>query len=204
MGKKIFRGKQMAVLEYIKKYIHNNNMAPSHTEISKAVGIKVSTVQSHLRDLEEAGYIRKTSSKARSIELVGDPLYRYMRDNVAVPIVSKKAVGQTALDDDDYEGYFPLPKNMLPKGKKFYMLKAFEDSMVGAGIRNGDLVIIEKAASASNGNIVAVRVGDDVAMRTLYKKPGEVELRPENPSYPVLKPEKYDIAGKVIGCIHMF
>lgn len=205
MGKKIFRGKQMEILEYIKKYVHSNNMSPSVTEISKAVGLKVSTVQSHLHDLEEAGYIRKTSSKARSIELLCDPLYRYMRDNVAVPIVGKEAVGQSAFNEEDCEEYFPLPKKMLPKGKKLYMMKADEDSMSGVGINNGDLVIVERAASASNGDIVAARIGDEVTVKKFYKKSvGVAELHPENPSYPILRPEKFDIAGKVIGCIHMY
>ena len=77
--------------------------------------------------------------------------------------------------------------------------------MSGAGISNGDLVIVERAASASDGDIVAARIGDEVTVKKFYNKSaGVAELHPENPSYPILKPEKFDIAGKVIGCIHMY
>ena len=190
----------------MKNEILNRVFPPSVREICEAVNLKsTSSVHSHLETLEKNGYIRRDPTKPRAIEIVDDNFNLVRRETVNVPIVGKVAAGQPLLAVENIEGYFPIPSEFMPNNKTF-MLVVEGDSMINAGIFNGDYVIVEQQNTAENGQKVVALVDDSATVKTFYKEKDHIRLQPENDSMaPILvgADQFFQILGKVIGVFRL-
>lgn len=194
--------KQSEILEYMKNEILNRGFPPSVREICEAVHLKsTSSVHSHLETLEKNGYIRRDPTKPRAIEIVDDNFNLVRRETVNVPIIGKVSAGQPLLAVENIGGYFPIPSEYMPNNKTF-MLVVQGDSMINAGIFNGDYVIVEQQKTAENGQKVVALVEDSATVKTFYKEDGHIRLQPENDTMEPIIVEQdqfFQILGKVIG-----
>lgn len=194
--------KQSEILEYMKNEILNRGFPPSVREIGEAVHLKsTSSVHSHLETLEKNGYIRRDPTKPRAIEIVDDNFNLVRRETVNVPIIGKVSAGQPLLAMENIDGYFPIPSEYMPNNKTF-MLVVQGDSMINAGIFNGDYVIVEQQQTAENGQKVVALVEDSATVKTFYKEDGHIRLQPENDTMEPIIVEQdqfFQILGKVIG-----
>lgn len=194
--------KQSEILEYMKNEILNRGFPPSVREICEAVHLKsTSSVHSHLETLEKNGYIRRDPTKPRAIEIVDDNFNLVRRETVNVPIIGKVSAGQPLLAVENIDGYFPIPSEYMPNNKTF-MLVVQGDSMINAGIFNGDYVIVEQQQTTENGQKVVALVEDSATVKTFYKEDGHIRLQPENDTMEPIIVEQdqfFQILGKVIG-----
>ena len=191
--------KQREILEYIKETILKKGYPPAVREICEAVRLKsTSSVHSHLEQLEKNGYIRRDPTKPRTIEIIDDTFNLARREVVNVPLLGTVAAGAPILAQENIENYFPIPVEMLPN-KEIFMLKVKGDSMIDAGIYNGDRVIVAKADTARNGEIVVALVDDSATVKTFYKEKGRFRLQPQNASMDPIILDEVQILGKVIG-----
>ena len=195
--------KQREILEYIKETILKNGYPPAVREICEAVRLKsTSSVHSHLEQLEKNGYIRRDPTKPRTIEIIDDTFNLARREVVNVPLLGTVAAGAPILAQENIENYFPIPVEMLPN-KEIFMLKVKGDSMIDAGIYNGDRVIVAKADTARNGEIVVALVDDSATVKTFYKEKGRFRLQPQNASMDPIILDEVQILGKVIGLFRL-
>ena len=196
--------KQKEILEYLKSQIINRGYPPAVREICEAVKLKsTSSVHSHLETLEKNGYIRRDPSKPRAIEIIDDGFNLSRRELVNVPIVGTITAGQPILAVENLDGYFPIPTEYMPNEETF-MLKVKGQSMINAGIFDGDKILVQKQSIASNGEIVVALIDDSVTVKTFYKENGYYRLQPENDTMdPIIVPE-LNILGKVIGLFRLF
>lgn len=196
--------KQKEILEYLKSQILTKGYPPAVREICEAVKLKsTSSVHSHLETLEKNGYIRRDPSKPRAIEIIDDEFNVTRKELVSVPIVGTITAGQPILAVENIEGYFPVPSEYMPNEETF-MLKVKGQSMINAGIFDGDKILVKRQNTASNGEIVVALIEDSVTVKTFYKEKGYYRLQPENDTMePIIVPE-LNILGKVIGLFRLF
>ncbi len=191
--------KQQEILEYIKQEILNKGYPPAVREICEAVHLKsTSSVHSHLETLEKNGYIRRDPTKPRAIEIIDDNFNLTRREVVNVPILGQVAAGQPLLAVENIENYFPIPTEFMPNAETF-MLKVKGDSMINAGIFNGDKILVQKQSDAQNGDIVVALVDDSATVKTFYKENGHYRLQPENDTMDPIIVNECSILGKVFG-----
>lgn len=191
--------KQREILEYIKSQILNKGYPPAVREICEAVRLKsTSSVHSHLETLEKNGYIRRDPTKPRAIEIMDDDFNLTRRDIVNIPILGTVTAGQPILAVENIDGYFPLLSEDLPN-KDIFMLKVKGESMINAGIFDGDKVLVQKQPSANNGDMVVALIDDSVTVKTFYKEAGYFRLQPENDTMDPIIVTDLSILGKVIG-----
>ena len=161
--------KQREILEYIKEMILKKGYPPAVREICEAVHLKsTSSVHSHLESLEKNGYIRRDPTKPRTIEILDDDFALTRRELVNVPVIGTVAAGVPILAEQNIEDYLPIPAEILPN-KEVFMLKVKGNSMIEAGIYNGDKVIVAKQPNAENGDKVVALVDDSATVKTFYK-----------------------------------
>lgn len=195
--------KQREILEYIKEMILKKGYPPAVREICEAVHLKsTSSVHSHLESLEKNGYIRRDPTKPRTIEILDDDFALTRREVVNVPVIGTVAAGTPILAEQNIEDYLPIPAEMLPN-KEVFMLKVKGNSMIEAGIFNGDKVIVAKQPDAENGDKVVALVDDSATVKTFYKENGHFRLQPENSSMDPIILDHVEILGKVIGLFRM-
>lgn len=191
--------KQREILEYIKQEILNKGYPPAVREICEAVHLKsTSSVHSHLETLEKNGYIRRDPTKPRAIEIIDDNFNLTRREVVNIPIIGQVAAGQPLLAVENIENYFPIPTEFMPNAETF-MLKVKGDSMINAGIFNGDKILVQKQSDAQNGDIVVALVDDSATVKTFYKEDGHFRLQPENDTMDPIIVNECSILGKVFG-----
>lgn len=196
--------KQLEILEYIKSQILERGFPPAVREICEAVNLKsTSSVHSHLETLEKNGYIRRDPTKPRAIEILDDNFNLTRREMVNVPIVGQVAAGEPILAQQNIENYFPIPVDFMPNNSTF-LLKVKGESMINAGILNGDMVLVEETRTASNGDMVVAMVEDGATVKTFYKEEGVFRLQPENDFMDPIIVEEVTILGKVIGVFRFF
>jgi repressor LexA len=196
--------KQRKVLEFIKKELKTKGYPPSVREICRGVGIKsTSTVHSYLERLEEMGLIRRDPSKPRAIEILDDTTFLSKKELVNVPILGRVTAGQPILAVENIEDTFPLPVDFLPNSNIF-MLTVRGESMVDAGILDGDYVVVKQQSHAENGDYVVALMDDEATIKTFYKEKDHVRLQPENPYMAPIIVRDVTILGKVIGTIRFF
>jgi len=204
MGYGKISNKQREILEYLKSQIINKGYPPAVREICEAVNLKsTSSVHSHLETLEKNGYIRRDPSKPRAIEIIDEEFNLTRRELVNVPIVGSISAGQPVLAVENIESYFPIPSEYMPNEETF-MLKVKGDSMINAGIHNGDLILVQKQSHARNGDFVVALIGDEVTVKTFYKENGYYRLQPENDSMEPIIVSELNILGKVIGLFRKY
>ena len=196
--------KQSEILEYIKSQIINKGYPPSVRDICAAVDLKsTSSVHSHLETLEKNGYIRRDPTKPRAIEIIDDNFNLARREVVNVPIVGKVAAGEPILAVENIESYFPVPMEFMPN-EQCFMLKVQGDSMINAGIFDGDTIIVEQSQTARNGDMVVALVDDSATVKTFYREADHIRLQPENDAMsPIIVPD-CQILGKVFGVFRFF
>ena len=211
--KKIFRpndtrripyGKQEEILNYIKDEILERGFPPAVREICQAVGLKsTSSVHSHLESLEKNGYIRRDPTKPRAIEILDESFNMLRREMVNVPVVGTVAAGQPILAEQNIDSYFPIPSEYMPNEQSF-ILKVKGESMVNAGILDGDSVLVMQQTTARNGDIVVALIEDSATVKTYYKENGHYRLQPENDTMDPIIVDDCKILGKVFGVFRFF
>lgn len=191
--------RQAQILSYIKDQIKNTGYPPSVREIGHAVGLKSSsTVHAHLVQLEEKGYLKKDPTKPRAIIPIPTQEEQSLTQIVSLPLVGQVAAGVPILAEQNIETFIPVPEELVGSGRHF-ILQVKGDSMIEAGIFEGDYLIVRQQVDANNGEIVVAVLEDEATVKRLFKHDGYVELRPENQSMqPIIVPHAA-IAGKVAG-----
>ena len=169
--------KQQEILDYIKSQILERGFPPAVRDICEAVHLKsTSSVHSHLETLEKNGYIKRDPTKPRAIEILDESFNFNRREMVNVPLIGRVAAGEPLLAQQNIENYFPIPMEFMPNNQTF-MLTVCGESMVNAGILNGDMVLVEQQQTADNGDMVVALIDDGATVKTFYK---EDQLRLES------------------------
>lgn len=195
--------RQNEILQYIKESILKNGYPPSVREICEAVHLKSpSSVHSHLEMLEEKGYIRRDPAKPRTIEIIEDCFNLTRREVVNVPVLGTVAAGQPLYAEENIENYYPIPSDLLSTAKTF-ILKVKGNSMINAGILEGDQIIIEQCSTVSNGEIAVALVEDSVTVKRFFKEYNYYRLQPENDFMEPIILDHVEILGKVIGLFRL-
>lgn len=197
--------RQQQVLDYIRAAVAQRGYPPSVREIGEALGLSSpSTVHSHLSALVKAGMIRRDPSKPRAIEVLDGPAAPPgVTDDIReVPLVGRIAAGSPVLATEDIEDVFALPTSLVGSGPVF-MLRVKGDSMVDAGILDGDLVVVRRQPDANDGDIVAALIeGEEATVKRLYRRDGNVILHAENPAYPdMVFDGGVSVLGKVVSVL---
>ena len=199
MGSGKISPKQQQILDYIKSQILERGFPPAVRDICDAVHLKsTSSVHSHLETLEKNGYIRRDPTKPRAIEILDDSFNFTRREMVNVPMIGRVAAGEPILAEQNIENYFPIPMEFIPNNQTF-MLKVKGESMINAGIFDGDLVLVEQCQTARNGEIVVALIEDGATVKTFYKEKAAIRLQPENDWMDPIIVTDVKILGKVIG-----
>lgn len=195
--------KQQEILEYIKSCILAKGYPPAVREICEAVHLKsTSSVHSHLETLEKNGYIRRDPTKPRAIEIMDDDFALTRRDVVNIPIVGTVTAGEPILAEQNIIDYFPVPVEMLPN-LPIFMLKVHGESMINAGIYDGDAVIVAQQPTAENGEIVVAMLESGATTKRFYKENNHFRLQPENDAMEPIITDDVQILGKVIGLVRL-
>jgi len=199
--------KQAEVLVFIKKYIVEYGYPPSVREICAGLGLSSpATVHVHLRELQLRGAINKTKSKFRTIEVVGENEYAPQNEDlVKVPLLGKITAGSPIEAIENPDELFAIPASLIPNKESIFTLKVDGDSMINAGIFDGDVVIVQKQKDAKNTDIVVAMTGEnEVTLKTFYKEKDHVRLQPENDSMEPILLDDVSILGKAIGLYRKF
>jgi repressor LexA len=193
--------RQKEILMFIIETVKEKGYPPSVREIGEAVDLaSSSTVHGHLERLEKKGYIRRDPTKPRAIEITTDDFTYGQDESVSkVPLLGRVTAGLPITAYENIEDYFPLPTTVV-KSDQVFMLRVIGDSMIEAGIFNGDLIIVRQQSTANNGEIVVAMTEDDEAtVKRFYKEKAHFRLQPENSSMEPLILDNVSILGKVIG-----
>ena len=200
--------RQQQVLDYIRQMVEGRGYPPSVREIGEAVGLSSpSTVHSHLNSLVAAGAIKRDPSKPRAIMVVdeGTPVPDEERHVRRVPVLGRIAAGTPILAAEHVEDVLPLPTELVGDGPVF-LLEVKGDSMIGAGIHEGDLVAVKSQPDANDGEIVAALIdGEEATVKRLRRQAGKVILISENPDYPPMEfSEGVELIGKVVSVLRRY
>ena len=189
--------KQMQIYKFIKSYINEKSYPPSVREICAAVGLSsTSTVHGHLERLEKKGLIKRDPTKPRTIEIVDKDVKKEM---INIPVLGTITAGLPILAEENIEDVFPLPIEHVRSNKELFMLHVKGDSMIEAGIHNGDLAIIEKTNYAENGTIVVALIDNEATLKRFFKEKDHIRLQPENSTMSPIIVDNCTIIGKLIG-----
>ncbi len=192
--------KQNDVLDFLKKSIAKNGFPPTVREIGSALGLSSpATTHAHLNTLEQKGYIKKVGSKNRAIELLVNNEYE-KESTVDVPLLGKVTAGSPIEAIEMPNEFFTLPTYLIPTKKEVFTLRVSGESMINAGIHDGDIVIVQRQQTANNGDIVvAMNDDNEVTLKTFYKENGYFRLQPENDTMDPIILNNVSIIGKAIG-----
>ncbi len=195
--------RQQDILEFIKKEVQLKGYPPSVREIGEAVGLaSSSTVHGHLARLESKGLIRRDPTKPRAIEILDHGVVQpsYSGSIINVPIIGKVTAGQPITAIENVDDYFPIPDRYVSPDENVFMLEIMGDSMIEAGIFDGDLVLVRQQSTANNGDIVvAMTAEDEATVKRFFKEKDYFRLQPENSTLEPIILKEVSILGKVIG-----
>ncbi|KJR98947.1 MAG: hypothetical protein VR68_09865 [Peptococcaceae bacterium BRH_c4a] len=196
--------REVAIIDFIKNSVRTKGYPPSVREIGAFVGLKSSsTVHGYLKRLEEKGYLRRDPTKPRALELMGDLGRVQLNDINLVPVLGRVAAGQPILASENLDYTIPLPVSYFGDGQ-FFMLKVRGDSMIDAGIHEGDLVVVRQQPNANNGDIVVALMGDESTVKRFYREDSHVRLQPENQAMEPIITRDVSILGKVVGLLRRY
>ena len=194
--------RQAEILTYIKKYIVAHSYPPTVREIGKDLGVSSpATIHTHLSNLENKGFIKKEETKNRAIELLVDNEYEMKQESsIEVPLLGKITAGSPIEAIERPNEYFSLPAYLIPRNKEVFTLLVNGESMINAGILDGDIVIVERTSTARNGEIVVAMTDEnEVTLKTFYKESNYFRLQPENDTMEPIILNNVSILGKAIG-----
>ncbi len=200
--------RQREIYEYIRKEVQKKGYPPSVREIGEAVGLSSSSsVHAQLEKLEQLGYLRRDPTKPRAIEILGSDSgwdnFKF-KDLVNVPVVGTVTAGEPILAEQNIQDYFTLPRDFTNSSEVF-MLRVRGDSMIDAGIHDGDMVIVNQDSSAKNGDIVvALLGGEEATVKRFFKEQRNIRLQPENEKYEPILSDEVEILGRVVGLVRKF
>jgi repressor LexA len=205
-GDPVLTDRQRQILDFLTKYVDAHGYPPTVREIGEAVGLaSPSTVHAHLANLERAGLIRRDPTKPRALELRREPTAPSVvaADVHRLPLLGEVAAGGPLLADENIEEYLAVPEPLSRGGEEF-LLRVKGDSMVQAGILDGDFVVVSRQQDANNGEIVVALAGDDESLeeatvKRFFRENGRVRLQPENEAHEPIYAAHVQILGKVIG-----
>lgn len=197
--------KQREILEYIKSEILNRGYPPAVREICEAVNLKsTSSVHSHLETLEKNGFIRRDPTKPRAIEICDDNFQMVRTEMASLPIIGTVAAGTPILAEENIDSYFPVPAEIVPNGAPSFVLKVKGDSMINAGIFNGDQIFVQQCNTARNGDTIVALIDDSATVKTFYKEKDHIRLQPENDDMDPIIVNDCQILGKVFGVFRYY
>lgn len=204
MGNGRISERQKAILEFIKEKIQEKGYPPSVREICEGVGLRsTASVHAHLETLEKNGYIQRDPTKPRTIEICDESFQMLRQEMVSVPIVGRVAAGEPILAEQNILSYFPIPAENVPSGQAF-CLRVSGESMINAGILDGDMILVSACDTCENGEMVVALVDDSATVKTFYKENGHIRLQPENDEMEPIIVKDCHILGKVFGVIRFF
>lgn len=195
--------KQLEIYEFLKIYTENKGYPPSVREICEAVNLRsTSTVHGHLKRLEAKGLIRRDPTKPRALEII--EISNNKKEMLNIPIIGKVTAGAPILATENIEDTFPIPIDYIKHNDELFILKVTGDSMINAGINDGDYAIIEKAPTAANGDIVVALIENEATIKTFYKEKDHIRLQPENDTLSPIIVEDCSILGKLVGLFRAY
>ena len=188
--------RQLEVLSFITEYLDDHAYPPTIRELADHFSISVKGAQDHVTALKKKGLLKQGDKKSRTMELVKT---RYEdRDFLEIPVLGTVAAGRPILAEENKDGYIKLPRSMVRRNRDYFALRVRGDSMIGAGIMEGDLAIIEHQDMVQNGEIAVVMLEDAVTLKTFFREPDRVRLQPENPAYaPIICTEDTRVLGRL-------
>jgi len=195
--------RQKEVLTFIAHYINKNSFPPAIREIAAHFSISVKGAHDHITALRRKGYIKQTDKRPRTMGLTSIGL-EDTSDFTAVPILGSVAAGIPILSEENYDGNIMLHNSMLKKNKEYFALRVKGDSMSGVGIMDGDIAVIRRQNTATNGDIVAALEEDAAALKRFFKENKRIKLQSENPNYPPRYSQDVKILGKLSSIIRSY
>lgn len=191
---------QQKILDFIKSEIEDKGYPPSVREICAAVGLRsTSTVHAHLNHLEQQGLIRRDSTKPRALEVIDGSFAR----GRSVPLVGRVTAGQPILAEENIEDYLALPQSMLGRDDVF-CLRVQGESMIEAGILDGDIAVLRQQDTAENGEIVVAMIDDEATLKRIFYEDGHVRLQPENHTMAPIYADSVAVLGKLVALFRQF
>ena len=195
--------RQVAILEFIRSFIREKGYPPSVREIGKAVGLSSSaSIHTHLQKLEAGGYIQRNPSKPRALEVLQDSSLR-QQTMIPIPLLGRVTAGQPILAEENIESTYPLPAGLLgiKNDDDLFMLTVTGDSMINAGIFDGDIVLVRQQQSANNGDIVVAMIveNEEATVKRFFRETNRIRLQPENDALEPIYSSDVLVLGKVIG-----
>jgi repressor LexA len=190
--------RQQEIFEFVKRYVGEHGYPPTVRDIGKAIGLtSSSTVHAHLANLEKLGLLKRDPTKPRALEVLVDKARSAVSPG-GLPLVGQVAAGSPVLADENIEEYVPVP-GIAGGDEGEFVLKVKGDSMVNAGILEGDHVIVRKQDTAKNGEIVVALVGDEATVKRFFREPEHVRLQPENDTMEPILTREVKLLGRVVG-----
>lgn len=197
--------RQLHILDFIQLFVEENHYPPTYRQIGKEFNIASTFgVKRHIDALVKKGYLKIESNSSRSISLVknNNNVNPESNSSITVPIIGRVAAGYPVLAEENIEGTFTIDASLIKSKNNIFALKTSGDSMTGAGILDGDLVLVNSQKNAKNGDIVVALIGDESTLKTYESKKGKTYLVPANKNYPILdmtNKQDFSIIGKIIG-----
>ncbi len=190
--------KQQEIYDFIKDWTSKKCYPPTVRDICAGVDLKsTSSVHAHLATLERKGYIHRDPSKTRAIEIIDDSYQMMRREELAsIPVVGRVAAGSPILATENIESFFPLPVSIMPDSECF-ILNVKGESMINAGIFDGDMIFVKQCNTAENGDMVVALIDDSATVKTFYKEKDHIRLQPENDTMDPIIVDSCIILGKV-------
>lgn len=197
--------RQREVLSFITKYINKHTYPPTIREIANHFSISVKGAYDHLGALKKKGRLRLGDKRSRTIEVIRDEAEKEAsEESVEVPILGTVAAGRPLLAEENWDGSLKLPYSMLKRNGQYFALRVRGDSMLLAGIVDGDIAVIEKQEMVNNGEIVVAVVDDAVTLKRFYKESSRIRLQPENPDYSPIYCQDVRLLGRLAGLIRSY
>lgn len=204
MAQEKLSDRQQQIYDFIREWTRKKGYPPTVRDICAAVNLKsTSSVHAHLATLERKGYIHRDPTKTRAIEIMDDSYQQMIQEELtSIPVVGRVAAGAPILAQENIERYFPLPAEFAPNSECF-ILNVKGESMINAGILDGDMIFVRQCETASNGEIVVALIEDSATVKTFYKENGHIRLQPENDTMDPIIVDDCKILGKVFGVFRL-
>lgn len=188
--------RQKEVLTYISDFSEENSFPPTVREISQHFGISLRAIQDHITALQKKGYLSESQKRSRSIKVLSDVREKESKLFVGkVPLLGTVAAGKPLLSEENLDGYVNLTEPFVRPGKSYFALRVRGESMINAGILDGDLAVVEQASTALDGQIIVAVIDDAITLKRYYKEASRVRLQPENPAFQAIYCQDVRIVG---------